>query len=350
MRKRSYRVTNKLYADAGNSAVLVLPAAIIYIVFTFYLFQPYFGSFNKWQYLLVVNAPLGALGCYLLSKRWVAGFFESFFAGLIYGFGPFALGLARYHSTAGFLVAAVPWLFFPAVFGPKITWRWLAVPLSSIPFLVIIFFFQLSARYSLFPIPLQLKLRCIDLVGFIAPLVAARRGMTLIGFYHIPIASLIMGFSMLVAARRYGIIIIFFLGLVLVVSRPFLEVGPIIWLSIPVLCCSILIGQGTWGLVRAGYADRKWILVNVLVMGTFTILTLLLATKYFQVFLSLGDGYARLFVESAKMFVLGTVTMMILYMAARARLHNRRLSGCILYTVMALDIFMGARFIIDKVL
>lgn len=350
MVKKPKRLIKKSYADAGNDAVLFLPAGIFYVVFSLYLFQPYLADFGKWQYLLIINSPLGALGCYFLSRRWVAGFFESFFAGLVYGFGPFALGLARYHPTAGFLVAAVPWLFLPAVYGPKITWRWLAVPLSVIPFAAVIVFFQLSASYGLFPVPLRLKLDGPDLVGLIAPLVTAKAGMTLVGFYHIPIASLIMGFSILVAARRFGILFVLVLGLVLVFSRPFLDVSPIIWLSVPVLCCSVLIGQGTWGLVRAGFADRKWILVNVLIFGTCAVLTLLLATRYFQFFLSLADGYARLFIESAKIHILGGVTMMILYLAARAKLHNRRLFGCILYAVMAMDIFLGARFIIDKVL
>jgi hypothetical protein len=337
-------------AGTGDDLILFLPAAIIYIALSLYLFQPHIGSFSKWQYLLIVNSPLGALGCYLLSRRWVAGFFESFFSGAVYGFGPFALGLARYHPTAGFLAAALPWLFLPAVFGPRNRWRWLAVPLLAIPFLAVILFFQLCARYSLFPVPLQLKLHSIDLVGLVAPLVAARRGMTLIGFYHIPIACLIMGISMFVVARRFGILIVLAIGIVLAVSRPFLEVGPVIWLSIPVLCCSVLTGQGTWGLVRAGFTDRKWIMANILILGALAIFTLLLATKYFQTFLSLGSGYAKLFVESGKMYILGTVTMMILYMAARAKLHNRRLPEFILYAVMALDIFIGARFIIDRVL
>src|SRR4030042_501778 len=93
-------------------------ATIIYTGFAIYLYQPPFGHFDRLDYLLPVNFCLAASGCYVLSRRWVAGFAGSFFAGALYGFGPFTLGLARFHPTAGLLAAAIPWLFWPAVFGP----------------------------------------------------------------------------------------------------------------------------------------------------------------------------------------------------------------------------------------
>ena len=133
-------------------------AAVIYASFAVYLYQPYFKHFNALQYLLVVNVCLASLGCFVLSRRWVSSFAGSFFAGAIYGFGPFALGLANFHPTAGLLAAIVPWLFCPAVFGPKAKLRWLRIPLSSLPFLAILLFFQISAHYRLFAIPMQARL------------------------------------------------------------------------------------------------------------------------------------------------------------------------------------------------
>jgi hypothetical protein len=201
----------------GRSSIKFLAAAIIYAVFAVYLYQPYFKGFNALQLrdFFVVNVCLGSLGCYVLSRRWVAGFGESLFAGAIYGFGPFILGLAKFHPTAGFLAAAIPWLFCPAAFGPKEKWRWLRIPLAVLPFLAIVLFFQVSTHYRLFPVSTQVRLHLADLIGLFAPLITAKQNTTLIGFYHIPIAALIMGFSMLLAARRFSIITIFAIGIIL---------------------------------------------------------------------------------------------------------------------------------------
>jgi hypothetical protein len=73
-------------AKAGRDAI----AAVLYIVFCAYLFQPHIEKFETIDYLIPLNCCAGAFGCYLLSKRWVSGFGERFFAGVIYGFGPFS--------------------------------------------------------------------------------------------------------------------------------------------------------------------------------------------------------------------------------------------------------------------
>jgi len=322
----------------------------MYAAFAGYLYQPYFKNFDRWQYLLVVNAPLASLGCYALSRRWMAGFGESFFAGVVYGFGPFTTGLAKFHPTAGLLAAAIPWLFCPAVFGFKTKWQWLRIPFAVLPFLAIMLFFQASAYYRLFPVSIQARLHPADLFGLLAPLITAQQNTTLIGFYHIPIAALIVGFSMLVIARRFGVIVIFAIGMTLAFCESFFEVGPIIWFTIPVLCCSVLIGEGMQGLICAGFADRRWVLAATAIMCTLAIVTLLLATKYFQTFLGLGAGYAKLLTEAGKMYVLGAIVAAIIFFMTRAKLRMRQLRQVVLYTAMAVDIFLGARFIVDKIL
>jgi len=325
-------------------------AVVIYLGFAVYLYQPHFKNFNKLQYLLVLNACLASLGCFVLSRRWVSSFASSFFAGAIYGFGPFALGLANFHPTAGLLAAIVPWLFCPAVFGPKAKLRWLRIPLSSLPFLAILLFFQISAHYRLFAIPMQARLHLADLASLVAPLVTAKRSITLVGFYHIPTAALVMGFSMLLAARRFGIIIIFTIGTILAFCGSFFNVSPIIWLAVPVLCCSVLVGAGMQGLASAGFADRRWVLVTAMIMAVLSIVTLLLATKYFQTFLQLGAGYARLFVQTAYMYILGAIAAAIIFFITRAKLRITTVRWLILYVAAAVDIFLGARFIVDKIL
>jgi hypothetical protein len=325
-------------------------ATIVYIGFAVYLYLPHFKSFDLPQYLLVVNVFLAGLGCYVLSRRWVSSFWGSLFAGVIYGFGPFMLSLAKFHPTTGLLAAGIPWLFCPAAFGPKANWRWLRIPLSALPALMIILFFQVSSHYRLFAAPIQAQLHSADLLGLVAPLAAAQQSATLVGFYHVPIAVLVMGFSMLLAARRFSVLTIFCLGTVLASCQALLGVSPIIWLSFPALCCSVIIGAGLQGLCSAGFADRKWVLTSAAFMAGLSIVTLLLATKFFQMFTSLGDKYAKLLLADTKMYLLGTISLLLIFFITCAKLRITALRLIILGSALAVDIFFTARFIVDKIL
>ncbi len=348
-------------------------AAALYTAFAVYLYRPYFNGFGalRFQDLIVANICLASLGCYVLSRRWMAGFAESFFAGAIYGFGPFVLGLVKFHPTVGFLVAAIPWLFCPAVFGPEGKWKPLRILLSLLPFLAIVLFFQVSARFGLYPIPIKLKLHGADLAGLLAPLVAAKRHKMLVGFYHVPIAALVMGFCMFaaplkilrtggilrkgrllttLAARRFGIFIIFAVATILAFCDSFGQISPIIFLAISTLCCSVLIGAGIQGLISAGPADRKPMLLSAILLGILAITTQLFATEYFQVVAGLADGYARLLTETAKMYILGALAVAMLFIIARAKLRIHPVRQILLFAVMALDIFLGARSIVDTIL
>ncbi len=338
-----------LYKALSNKYSRFAGAAILYVAFAVYLYQPYFKQFDRLQYLLVVNICLGSLGCFVLSRRWVASFCGSFLAGAVYGFGPFSLGLACYHPTAGLLTASIPWLFLPAAFGPKARWRWLRIPLCALPFLAIVLFFQAAVYFKLFIIPVQVRLGLADMAGLLAPLVAAERGTTLIGFYHVPVAALFMGFSMLLAAKRFAVLAILCVGTVLSFCPAFLNVSPTIWLALAVLCCCVIIGEGMHGLVLASHTDRKWVLVAAMTMGVCSIATLLLATKYFEMFAGLGTKYAKLLVTTATMYILGTIAVAIVYFTACAKLRLNWLRLVILCSAMAIDVFLGARFIIDKV-
>jgi hypothetical protein len=137
---------------------------------------------------------------------------------------------------------------------------------------------------------------------------------------------------------------------VLAFGSSFFSVSPILWLSIPAVCCSVLIGVGMQGLTSAGFADRKWVLLVSIILGTFAIVGLLLATKYFQIFAGLGTKYARLFTETGRMYVLGAVAVAIIFFIIRAKLRVTVIRQIILSAAMAIDIFFSARFIVDKVL
>ena len=180
----------------------------------------------------------------------------------------------------------------------------------------------------------------------------------LLGVYHVPVAALALGLALVWKARRYGILLIAAAGLALAFSRSFLDAGevawlgvsPILWLSIPMVWCAVLSGVGLHGLIEAGPADRKWILAAAILLGVLAIVTLLLAAKCFQVFLGLGDGYARLFVQTAVIYLLGAVATGIIFFLARQNLRLHWLRWAILCTALGIDIFLGARYVVDSVL
>jgi len=325
-------------------------AAGIYAAFAVYLYLPQLKNFDRLQYLLLVNACLASLGCFVLSRRWVGAFWGSFFAGAVYGFGPFTLWLSGYHEAVGLLAATIPWLFCPAAFGPKTGHQLKAALLSVLPFLVILLFFQTAAYFHLFPIPISTKLHLADLAGLLAPLVAVERSMSLVGFYHVPIAAMIMGFSMLLAARRLGIMAIAAIGVILAFCDSFLNISPIIWLTISILSCSVLIGVGMQGLILAGYADRKWLLLIAMVLLVLALAGLLLATKYYDMFAGFGAKYAKLLVQTAKMYILAAIAVGVIFFMARAKLHThswQAVRWIILSCAVAIDIFLAARTIVD---
>jgi hypothetical protein len=341
-----------------SAIVWSLAAAALYGAFAVYLYRPHCAGFTGWQWLWPVNAGAAALGGYVLSRRWVAGFTGSALAGLVYGFGPFLLALAKFHPTAGLLAAGIPWLFVPAARLEKRYGKWLSLPLWLLPFAIIALFFYLSAERRLFAAPLQADVRVLDLAGFIAPLALISRSAAVLGVYHVPVAPLALGLAMIWKARRYGILLIVVAGFLLAFSKSFLDAGqiawlgvsPILWLSIPMAWCAVLSGIGLQGLIEAGPADRKWILMAAIVLGVLAIVALLLAAQCFQVILGLADGYARLFVHAAEIYLVGAAATGIIFFLARQNLRLHWLRWALLCTALAVDIFLGARYMVDSVL
>jgi hypothetical protein len=328
-----------------------LAAALIYTAFAVYLYQPHFSGFQTLHLrdIFVVNVSLASLGCFLLSRRWVASFWGSLFAGAIYGFGPFTIGLSAYHPAVNLLTAAVPWLFCPAAFCHKTNFRWAAWPLSAVPFIAIILFFQTADHFRLFALPLQARLYISDLRGLLAPLVMINTAPVFISFYHIPIAPLIIGVAMLIAAQRFSIVLIFLLGTALAFSKPFLDVSPLIWLTVPVLCCSVFIGAGMQGLAAAGTADKIWLLLTATAMALLCVVALLLSTGYSVISGETKIDYTMLFLQTAQMYIAGACLVAFFYFTAYSKLHITALRWLILSAAMAADIFLSARFVFDKV-
>jgi len=311
-------------------------AGIIYAAIAIYLYQPYFNRFSPFQFLRLVNVCAAGLGAYAISRRWVFSFWASLFTGLIYGFGPLMLRINSFHPTAGLMAAMVPWLFCPAVFWPRRKTKWVSWALCVLPFLVIAIFFAVTTYLHLFAMPKQIRLRAVDLLWFFAPMVRINSAPAYFGFYHIAIAPLIMGFAMLLAAKRYGILLILSMGLVLGFSNSFLEVTSIMWVTIPVLGFALIIGEGMQGLVETGFSDRKWVLATAIVLAGLSIVMTILSAKY-----------SAAFSQSAKMYMLGAVVVGTIYFMLRAKMRMNRVKMLILCLAMGVDVFFGARFIVD---
>jgi hypothetical protein len=297
-----------------------------------------------------VSAVAGAVGCFVLSRRWTRSFFGSFFAGAIYAFGPFMLGQAGYHPAASVLAASIPWFFLPAGLWPRGKLRALRAVLSLLPFAAVIVFFQAAQYLRFYPAAKNVSIEAIDLVSLLSALVAAKRGLVLIGFYHIPIAALIIGCAMLIKARRLGTIAIIIASVIASVYAPVLSVSPFMWFSIAAVCLSVIAGAGIDGLSLAGASDRKWILAAVIAMLSLAIVTLLLASKYFQTFLGLGADYARLFVESGRMYILGAIATGILFFMAGVQRRLTFFRLIVLSCAVGIDIFICAQYVVDEVL
>ena len=227
--------------------------------------------------------------------------------------------------------------------------RWVC---AMLPFAAIVAFFEISGRIRFFALPKQVHLHAEGLIGLLAPLVATKLGSVgvLIGFYHVPIAALAIGLAMSVAAQRYAVLTIPIAALVLGLSRPVLGVSPVIWFSRPAIFCAGVAGVGVQGISVAGARDKKWLILVAGLMAALAIFALLFATKYFQVFLGLAFGYAKLFLEAGKIYSLGAVVIGIILVITRLKLRASILRQGLLAAVLGLDIFIGARFIVDKML
>ena len=348
--------------DAGPAGrkmkyAAVAVAILIYTALAVYLYQPYFRNFKSVQYIIPLNSVIAATGCFVLSRRWVGVFVASLFSGAVYGFGPFILTFAAYHPAAGFATAVMPWLFCPAAFVQ--TWAQrrsartaknigktlqviLSAVLSLLPFVVIALFFWLCAQRwfgPLFPLPGNIKLQVSNLAGLAAPL-ALKPHTFMFSLYHVPLAVAIMGLFMYLAVHRIGVLIIIGSAVILAVSEPVFYVSPIVWVSVPVLYCSILAGLGAQGIAWSSNADRKWILACVVASGVLVIAGFCIA------------GFGKSFqagLQTAIMHSIAAIMMTSIFFMARARVRWHLLRWILLAAGIAIDVILCATYIVDRI-
>ena len=115
------------------------------------------------------------------------------------------------------------------------------------------------------------------------------------------------------------------------------EVSPVVWATIPVLCCSVLVGVGMQGLCWTTSKDKNWLLVTAATVGAFCIITLLVGMKETDIYLN-----------AAKMYGLAVLMVLIIFFVSIAKLRAHWLRWLVLCSAMCLDIFIGVQSIVDK--
>ena len=347
MKKTDYISTQSPSKTSGIYLKLCA-AAIIYTLLAIYIYQPYLADFKPRQFLIILNSIIAALGCFVLTRRWLTSFWASIFAGAIYGFSPFALGFAAYHPFAGISLAMTGWLFCPAAFWTDWTRlsrnnfqaKIITTFLSILPFLIIgLFFWTLAHRQvgPFFPLPKNLKLYLLNMTGLVVPLAMEPHNF-IFGFYHIPTIVGLMGFFIYFSSRRTGALIIALAGLFLAAYDSILQVSPIVWALIPMLFCSVMTGLGTQAIAWAGQNDRKWILICTVIAVALAAATYYLSFRFHSPYL-----------EAAKMYTTAAVLMATIFFMAKAKVRWHFLRWLILCTALGIDILAGAKAIVDQI-
>ncbi len=329
--------------DKRPSLVVSFPAAvIIYSAFAIGLFFSYIPKFSNMQLLLPAQTVIAAAGAFVLCRRWVLSFFASLAGGMVFGFGTFACSFLCYHPLAGLVYALVPWTFVPAVFfyhWAKLDEKNTAILsglLSLLPILFILCAYRFTSINYFYPIPLGTSLSFKALLGVIDP-IRVKPDIFAPGFYHICAAGLLMGLAVVVRTKRIWTIIFFVIMIFAAFYKPMLNVPPVMWASIPVLFCSLIIASGLETIILAGEADGKWVIASA---------GLLLLLSVCNIFIAQQTGR---FPVSAGLYGIGVVAVMFVFFIAEANLAWHPLRMFILYSAVFLDILISTKHSIDMI-
>ena len=129
---------------------VLIASLFAYILFAAYLSWPHWSDWTWSERTLPLCWSMGALGVFLLSRRWIRSWIGAFLSGTLYSFGPLALYTAHFHEAGACIVAIIPWLLCPWAFSyllvsRKRAWLWHAVNavLFAIPFLFVAVLFRI---------------------------------------------------------------------------------------------------------------------------------------------------------------------------------------------------------------
>lgn len=321
--------------------LLLLAAAVIYIAFAAWLFCPHLAKFTGLQRIFLLAPVIAACGAFLLTERYVNSFIACFFAGIIYGFGPFASAFYSFHPFAACVYAALPWTFAPAVFLYKLaktgskTTNFISAVLSLLPFLFVFVAFWLDAKKLLYSIPTDIIVSSKSFSAIINPLSFSPDTVS-IGFYHVPFGALIVGLILFFKTRRFWTAVLFVLAVLLSFYKPVLNVPPFFWLSFVVLICSLIIAEGFEAMVLAGKADANWLLLSAAVL-------------IFQAGIIFALRRPINFPLSAALSAIAVIAILFIFFIARAGLAVHYLRMSVLYFAALLDVVIITKNTIDTI-
>jgi hypothetical protein len=321
-------------------------AAVILSILAAYLYKPHWFQLGGMKLLLPLNSILAAMGCFVLTRRWVSSFDASLLAAVVYGFGPFGLSFVSYHPLAGLSFVVVPWLLCPAVYyhtgHSSGALKTLATTLLVLlPFAAIAGLFWSASHHwagPLFLMPKHRTPQISDLWGMITPLTFTANHFA-IGFYHIPLVCILMGLFVFAASGKETLLVPVMAGIVLSLVTPICGVTPIVWLSFAALFFSVVAGLGMQSLAWAGKADRFWILACVIVA------LLLAATNYFLGFYYPGQIAYR---HATFLFLACAAAMGFIFLLTHFNLRLSLIRWIILFGLCAYDLWITAPALVDS--
>ncbi len=314
-------------------------AVLIYASFAGWLFWPHLDKFIDLQRILLILPVVAAAGVFVLGRRYVNSFVARFFAGVIYGFGPFACSFHCYHPFAFCVYAALPWTFLPAVFLyklPKIgekTANVLSAIFSLLPFVFVIAAYFFAAKNYLYPIPAQLAVSSKNFAALVSP-ISFYVDVFSVGFYHTTLGALAVGLVLFFRTRRSWTAAIFALAVFLSLYKPILNVPSVFWLSFVVLICSLIIAEGFEAIILAGKADANWLLLAT------AVLTFQAALN--SVFFRNPDIIVSLILSA-----ISIIAVLFVFFIARGGLAAHYMRMLALYSTALLDVIIITRNTID---
>ena len=328
---------------AGGITANDIAAAMLYICFAVYLY-----GYGEYFVLCGLYTTTAAWGTYFISKRWISNWTPSFFAGAVYGFGPFALSFELFHSLAGLSFAMVPWLLLPAVYWHKgktpDAFRFcIRALLTLLPFGGIVLLFWVTAQPWAGPNFLMSKALCMTVKDFADLIFPLHKSGCIVpfGLYHCPLILALMGVFVYIKLQRIALLIPIAAGLVLSFWEPVFQVTPIVWAAFPILFLSLLCGVGFQAMVSAGKADSKW----VMTCGVFASV---LAAFFGAMAIRIIDPFRTTFEVTALIYTLTAVGVWItlFFIHAFPRQHTPR--WLLLTAVMMVDLLYSAHYLTDQ--
>jgi hypothetical protein len=334
--------------NKNNMVRLLLPVAavILLLAFAAWLYRPHWIGLGGIKLLWPLNSVAAAVGCFVLTRRWISTFEASLLAAVIYGFGPFGLSFVSYHPLAGLSYVAVPWLLCPAVYyqpgqTSRVSKTLITSLLSLLPFAAIAGLFWLAAHYWAGPLYMMPKYKLLepaDLWGMITPMLFTSNHFA-IGFYHMPLICMLMGLFAFALAGKETLLVPVLGAVVLSLLSPICEVTPIVWLSFAALFLSICSAIGLQALAWAGKADRFWILA--------CIITAVLLAGYNYLMMGSHPGQTG-YRQAAMLFLTSASAMGFIFLLTQKNLRLTLLRWFVLFGLCAYDLWLTAPTLVDS--